>query len=237
MDVRDTSKVVFVASALALGLYACVGDDPGVGGNGGDDDSGAGSDASASDATQTGDTSTISTDGSPGTDAGNDAAPPQVTRAFVSSAKYFGGSIGGLATADTDCQELATAASRGLGWKAWLSTSTSNAKDHVLLGNSPITLVDGVTVVVAHGTDLIADGGIEHAIDHDETNTAVAATLVWTGTTPHGLISAGPGTSCHDWAIEDGGGLAGGSNQTLPTWTDDGFIACSMNKPIYCFGP
>ncbi len=166
-----------------------------------------------------------------------EAGPTPVTRAFLSSMKYYGDSIGGLTAADNDCQLLATAASRGAGWKAWLSTSTTNAKDHITLGSGNIMLVDGLTVVVAHGTDLIGDGGLLHAIDHNENGQSVAASLVWTGTTQNGLVYAGNGPPCGDWTASDGGASAGGSNQTGATWTSDGIEPCTNSYPIYCFGP
>ena len=170
-------------------------------------------------------------------DAGVEAGPTPVTRAFVTSMRYYGDSIGGLTAADDDCQLLATQASRGTGWKAWLSTSTTNAKDHIALGSGNITLVDGLTVVVAKGTDLTSDAGLLHTIDHDQTGTAVAATLVWTGTDQNGLVYAGNGAPCGDWTSSDGGAAAGGSNQTSFTWTSDGIEPCTNSYPIYCFGP
>lgn len=212
-----------------LGLDACVGDTPIAPGVDAStkEDGAAPDDASHDDAA----------DAASSTDAGVDSGPPPVTRAFISSKRYYGDSIGGLSAADNDCQLLATAASQGTGWKAWLSTSTTNAKDHVPLGSGNIMLVDGITVVVTHGTDLIGDGGLAHAIDHDENKQSVASTLVWTGTTEHGLVYAGSGIPCGDWTAADGGAAAGGSNQVNNAWTSDGLEPCTNSYPIYCFGP
>jgi hypothetical protein len=239
MEIRNLSMLIVTASALTLGSYACVGSDPVAPDAGDNSEAGSTTDASTNDATQTGnDSSAPPPDAATNTDAGVDAAPPQVTRVFVSSAKYLGGTMGGLAAADTDCQTLATAAGRGNGWKAWLSTSTVNAKDHIVLGDSPITLVDGITAIVAHGTDLIGDGGLEHAIDLDETATSVTPALVWTGTTEHGvLFTTNPNNSCHDWLVEDGGASAGETNQLSVEWTSAGIEACSLSYSIFCFGP
>lgn len=176
------------------------------------------------------------TDTSAGGDVADvaDAAPPPVTRVFVSSQKYYGDSLVGLDAADHDCQLLATAAGRGTGWRAWLSVSTTNAKEHVNLGSGSIMLVDGLTVVVAKGTDILTNGALLHAIDHDENSKAVAATLVWTGTTEKGLVTSG---TCGDWAVQNATGVVGANNQTSATWSSDGFEPCTNSYPIYCFGP
>ena len=218
-------------SALPVWLVACVGDDS-IAQDAAAQDSAAdnttpqdsSADVAPSDAAQD------------ANDAGVEAASP-ITRAFLSSKKYYGDSIGGLAQADTDCQLLATAASRGTGWKAWLSSTTANAKDRLDLGTGSIMLVDGLTTVVAHGTDLLGDGGLLHAIDHDETGTQVAPSIVWTGTAVGGVVSATNGAPCGDWTSPDGGATAGGSNQTGATWTSDAIEPCTNSYPIYCFGP
>jgi hypothetical protein len=217
---------------LALGAaasYACVGDD-----SQGTPD--ASLDATADTTAKDNAVDDVS-QGTDASDGGTEAAPSPVTRVFVSSKKYYGDSIGGVAQADTDCQLLATAASRGTGWKAWLSSTTSNAKDRLVLGSGKIMLVDGLTTVVAKGTDLVGDGGLVHAIDHDENNASVAPTIVWTGTTEHGVVYASNGAPCGDWTSPDGGAAAGASNQTGITWTSDAIEPCTNSYPIYCFGP
>lgn len=241
METRTASICILLASMMA-GSYACVGDDPTTNDSPNSNADGGGSDAASSDASTSDATSdsstTTTTDAASDTDSGIDAGPPPVTRAFVSSMHYFGGSIGGLDGADTACQALATAAGQGKGWKAWLSTSTTNAKDHIVLGSGKIVLVDGATTIVEHGTDLIGDGGLEHAINQDETKSAVAPAIVWSGTTEHGVIYTGNiNNTCHDWAVEDGGASAGETNQTSNEWTNAAIEPCSNSYSIFCFGP
>jgi len=50
-------------------------------------------------------------------------------RAFVSSGATYTGNLGGISGADAICQGLANGASLGGNWKAFLSTSTTNAID------------------------------------------------------------------------------------------------------------
>ena len=55
---------------------------------------------------------------------------------FVSSSNPKGGNLGGLAGADQVCQSLAkTAGAGGKTWRAYLSTSTVDAKSRI--GNGP----------------------------------------------------------------------------------------------------
>src|SRR5690349_8365685 len=76
-----------------------------------------------------------------------DAAPAGL-RVFVSSLRYSadlrsaGGQATGLASADHICQTLADAAQIGGTWRAWISTTTVHAIDHIL-GNGPWYRIDG----------------------------------------------------------------------------------------------
>jgi hypothetical protein len=64
---------------------------------------------------------------------------------FVSSANPKGGNLGGLAGADALCQSLAQAAGAGSKtWRAYLSTSTVDAKSRI--GNGPWVNAKGVQI-------------------------------------------------------------------------------------------
>src|SRR5262245_19171089 len=54
---------------------------------------------------------------------------------FVTSANPKGGNLGGLAGADATCQALARAVGSNKTWRAYLSTSTVDAKSRI--GNGP----------------------------------------------------------------------------------------------------
>jgi hypothetical protein len=62
--------------------------------------------------------------------------PPSANMSFfVTSSNPKGGNLGGLAGADTVCQTLARAAGSTKTWRAYLSTSTVDAKSRI--GNGP----------------------------------------------------------------------------------------------------
>jgi hypothetical protein len=122
-----------------------------------------------------------------------------------------GGNLGGLAGADAHCQALANDA--GIGdktWRAYLSTSTVNARDRI--GTGPWYNVDGVmiaqNIAQLHGDNkltretaldengnmpaylLMVDGAPQRAGDtlvHD----------ILTGTNDDGTVAAGQ--TCNDW--------------------------------------
>ena len=62
-------------------------------------------------------------------------APAANMSFFVTSANPKGGNLGGLAGADAACQALARAAGSTKTWRAYLSTSTVDAKSRI--GNGP----------------------------------------------------------------------------------------------------
>src|SRR5207248_2371284 len=108
---------------------------------------------------------------------------------------------GGLAGADAKCQALASAAALTGTYKAWLSTSTINARDRVTQSGVPYTLVDG-TVVATNFTQLTS-GTLLHAINKTQSNGAPPAsdamcnsTQVWTDTFSNGT---GDLSDCDEW--------------------------------------
>src|SRR5262245_20777933 len=67
--------------------------------------------------------------------AQQNATPAANNSFFVTSANPKGGNLGGLAGADAVCQALARAVGSTKTWRAYLSTSTVDAKTRI--GNGP----------------------------------------------------------------------------------------------------
>jgi hypothetical protein len=184
------------------------------------------------------------------------ATPPDLTtlpdlfglpakRIFVTS-KGFDGNLGGLSGADAKCQMLADAAGLGGTYKAWLSDSTTSAKDRLAHSATPYVLVNGGTV--ADDWNDLTSGGPKIEIWVTETNGAVnynnvscgsATSMVFTGTWPDGSKAVGIGYSnCSDWTsnVGDQWAVVGGSNFFAgPSWTDGCIIgACANSSGLYC---
>jgi hypothetical protein len=140
------------------------------------------------------------------------------------------GTFGGLAGGDAICQARADAATLGGTWRAWLSTSTLDARDRIV--GAQYRLVDGTTVIASSLNDLL-DGTLTNNIDHDE-NGALAIPNVWTGTRGDGTAAA---STCGDWTTETATGTYGEND--LPTasmvWSEQSTSLCGSNSlRLYC---
>jgi hypothetical protein len=99
---------------------------------------------------------------------------------FVTSANPKAGNLGGLAGADATCQSLAQAVGAGSKtWRAYLSTSTVDAKSRI--GNGPWYNVKGVQIAA-------------NVADLHSANNKISATTALTekGTTPNYLAGNPP---------------------------------------------
>jgi hypothetical protein len=200
-----------------------------TGSGGGATGSGSGG-ATTSSSTGTGGATTTSS-GTGGSDGGTVVAS---TRVFVTSKTYQGGTLGGLAGADAECQKLAVAASLGGTWMAWLSDGgTITPVTRFAHSTMPYVLVGGAQIA-ANWNDLL-DGTISVPIDHDETGSALPAsgtTRVWTGTT---AVGAPMGPSCQAWTMVGSGGVYGSTAGTDATWSFVSGNTCDNTDRLYCF--
>ncbi len=146
------------------------------------------------------------------------ATPAANMSFFVTSSNPRGGNLGGLAGADKLCQTLASAVGAGnKTWRAYLSTSTVDAKSRI--GNGPWHNVKGEQIAAS-----VADL-------HSANNKLTGATaLTEKGTSPNYLVGNPPapaaqplqhdiltGTNedgtknadtCRDWTVGDGSARA-----------------------------
>ena len=149
-------------------------------------------------------------------------------RVFLTSTNQ-NGNLGGLAGADAICQARATAASLGGTWRAWLSTSTTNASTRV--GSGPWHRVGDFTKVADDIADL-TDGTLDAQINRNESGAIVATSVVFTGTTTAGNVTA---NTCNNWTSTAGQGGRGSSGATGATWTQNNSENCANSRRLYCF--
>ena len=161
---------------------------------------------------------------------------------FVTSGEYQG-NLGGLAGGDMKCQDLADTAGLPGTFKAWLSDSTTDAKDRFSEPTGPWFLVGDGSLVASDLTDLLDCSNpdcLSHSIDRTETGgnpTPTPGAFIWTGTGSDGTV---PGQVCDDWSSDFAGssihGFIGQSTQSNSSWTiatsTDG---CDHRYAIYCF--
>ena len=154
---------------------------------------------------------------------------------FVTSTSHAG-DLGGVTGADAICR--AWAAAEGLPgagtYLAWLSSMTTSPAARFHRSTGPYRLVTG-TKVADDWTDL-TDGGLDAAINRDETGTT-SSSVVWTGTLSNGTVSTN--NHCNGWtsSASNISGLTGVTTAAGGAWTDNG-ASVSCNAALghfYCF--
>jgi hypothetical protein len=165
--------------------------------------------------------------GSGASGASGSGAPNNMSFFVTSRGSGNGGNFGGITGADALCKTLATAANPALGnktWRAYLSTSTENARDRI--GAGPWRNFAGKIIAnnVADLHDQAAGGASESGYPLGDINTALdetGATVpaaqpavlhdIITGSNLDGTLSAS-GT-CSDWTSTTGTTRNGHSNR------------------------
>lgn len=186
-------------------------------------------------------------------------------RAFVTSVAGTGnlaswvasGGLTGLAAADNVCRVRAVAGGlpNGATYRAWLSTSTTDAYCHVQgltgkrsnqcngapqPGGGPWYLVNGVSYFTGSLAELTgAEGTIHRPVLLDEFADEVASNeqMYWTGTS---VIGTGVGTNdCGDWtsASDASFGQQGAALGSAVVWTDRLVARCDASLRLLCLEP
>lgn len=151
---------------------------------------------------------------------------------FVTSAMY-NGSMGGLAGADSHCNDLAQAAGLHGPFLAWLSTASASPSTRFLQATRPYRLAKTGTQIATNYASLIG-GTIDSPIRSNESGVVVPDTRVWSGTSPYGKFYMACGTS--DWvSTSPYSGSVGSSSTTAAAWSDVDVNSCTEYRPIYCF--
>ena len=164
------------------------------------------------------------TDGSEG-DASPDAALPNVI--FVSSKQFPGGSLGGLAGADTQCQMLAMNANLPGRFIAYLSTSTASASDRTA-GARGWVRTDGKPV--ADLASQLGAGELWYPITLDENG------MPFDPTSP--VATGSNGATCQDWTSSlstdsNVGGYAAAGFVGFETY-GGALTNCAQSFDLYC---
>jgi hypothetical protein len=162
-------------------------------------------------------------------------------QAFVTSVTGTGGDLGswpeagdatGLAAGDAICQSLATTAGlpSPISFRAWLSTSTVDAKDHIHFAGPWIRL-DGVRIADSKA-DLV-DGELHTTMNQTEIGEYDTSATAWTGTGADGLALP---QNCGDWTSTEVWGWAGWGFLAHSEWTERSTYSCDYaNGRLYCF--
>ena len=159
-------------------------------------------------------------------------------RVFVTSKLYNAGELQSLELADTLCANLADDQGwpDGLQYLAWLSDSTTDARDRFKRGRGRLVLPNGL--LLANSWDALLAGELLNPFEVTEKSETYHGP-VWTGTQPDGTLVPGA-DNCEDWSSDSFLLTAyyGYSNQTSGDWTMaavfDNPISCISDNAIYC---
>ena len=154
---------------------------------------------------------------------------------FVSSTEQTG-NLGGVAGADSLCNDFAIAAGLPGVYKAWLASNDDDDPESRFVQSAfPYILPDGV--VVADDWADLTDGSLQNPINVDENVVGGVLGAVWTNVDPDGHHSAQP--DCANWT-DDGItniiGAVGLAQEVDARWTD--FVVnpiCNTGGRLYCF--
>ena len=165
----------------------------------------------------------------------SDSSPPDAMitsyRVFISTAS-FNGNLGGLTGADQKCQTAADARGFGGLWRAYLSTTTTHARDRIP-SNGRFVRVSGT--VIANDRDDLLDGTLVAPILHDETGTELTPNRAWTGSSSNGTLRSG--ANCNDWTLGTTTtvpGLIGDASVANAQWTDLQNSGCGGTQRLFC---
>lgn len=153
---------------------------------------------------------------------------------FVTSTTHDG-DLGGLAGADQICMDRASDAGMlDRTFRAWLSTTTVDAKDRLAEPRGQGWVRTDGALVATSIADL-TDSSIANPIRFDESGSDVGSRLVRTGTKADGTLHSA--NTCLDYttgssAVSDRGGRTSDTNQW---WTIVYGGACHHLRPLYCF--
>ena len=168
---------------------------------------------------------------------------------FVTSDTGFNGNLGGIAGADAYCQGLASAASLGGTYKAWLTDSDPTSAPAMRFGsegfagwyrlntNPPTGVAEGWADLVGGNRD-VPGNYLQNGITINEQGVDVGNGSTWTNTRADGMQQSSD-LHCKNWTESDDllKGTIGRVKAGVldKTWTDYDAAACSFGVRLYCF--
>jgi hypothetical protein len=158
-------------------------------------------------------------------------------RVFVTS-NIYDPNFGSAEAADAICQASAVAASRTGTFKAFISSSTSDAATRITNpNNKPWYLYTIIPDRIADNKTDLLDGTIQAAINVDEfgNDTSNDPKFAWTGSKADGTVRLD--NTCDDWTTTNASvkGTRGATDKIDYKWADQPDATCNGTYHLYCF--
>jgi len=167
-------------------------------------------------------------------------SPVAYTTIFATSQEYLPEELGGLDGADQKCSELATLAKRPGVWRALLSDSDEDARDHVTIVGALYTTEGSM---LARNATALWSGTILTKLKFNEWAEEVAPFWIFTGTRVDGTKNDyRENRFCQNWTVTEGtrvgAGSSGHSDQHWIDYYEGGlsFMSCLARLRIFCVG-
>ncbi|MFN7938768.1 MAG: DUF1554 domain-containing protein [Bryobacteraceae bacterium] len=153
------------------------------------------------------------------------------SKLVFATSSMVAGNFGGLAAADTICNNEAAAAGRVGTFKAWLSDSLQSPSMRMTQSAVPYRRSDGA--LVAYNWADLTDGSLHAAISLTASGVGIDH-VVWTNTAANGTILSS--SHCNNWT-SSGGSLtgAGGAPNLTDGWSTVYNGDCRVPARLYCF--
>lgn len=157
-------------------------------------------------------------------------------RVFITSTTYKP-TWGNVTNADALCQARAVAASRTGTFKAFVSSSTSNAAIRITNpNNKPWYMYSNAPNRIANNKADLLDGTVQQAINVTEFGIDVGTKpkFSWTGSNTDGTSN---GVTCNNWStgVAKVKGTRGASDKIDEKWVNQPDATCNQEYRLYCF--
>lgn len=157
-------------------------------------------------------------------------------RVFVTK-NTFSPNFGSATAADAVCQAAAVAASRTGTFKAFISSSTSNAASRITNApGRPWYMYSAIPARIADNLTDLLDGTIQQAINVDEFGADIGnPKFAWTGSKTNGTVQ--PSNTCNDWTTTQANvkGTRGAADKIDAQWVNQPDATCNQSYRLYCF--
>lgn len=145
------------------------------------------------------------------------------------TSQLYAADLGGLASADAECQALAQSAKLRGTYKAFLSDSSTSASNRLSRAAGAYKRVDGA--VIAENADTFFSLAHNIGMDLDEMGRP-APGEVWTASNGAG---AAQGSYCSDWTSQSGTAIVGLAERSDSRWANVYLQFCERtNVRLYC---
>ena len=164
--------------------------------------------------------------------------PPATHKQVFILSDTSDGNLGGVAGADTRCQDAAGAAGLSGIFLAWIADSDPASAPASRFVQAAVPYQNVLGQVIANNWADLTDGSLIREIDTDENGVVVLPTFIPVTNVEFDGTQADFNDHCNDWSSNSVSllGVHGDENAVTTAWTNSGFEDCFLTQlTLYCF--